>query len=64
MKIELHRIKIRDVYEGYINNDEEGVVGYSGKLNIRPKYQREYIYGDKNKIEVINTVKKGFPLFY
>ena len=62
MKIELHRIKIRDVYEGYINNDEEGVVGYSGKLNIRPKYQREYIYGDKNKIEVINTVKKGFPL--
>lgn len=62
MKIELHKIKIRDVYEGYINNDEEGVVGYSGKLNIRPKYQREYIYGDKNKIEVINTVKKGFPL--
>jgi hypothetical protein len=62
MKIKLHQIKIRDVYNGYVNNDEEGVVGFGGKLNIRPKYQREFIYGDKNKVEVINTVKKGFPL--
>jgi hypothetical protein len=62
MKIELHQIKIRDVYEGYVNNDEEGVIGYGGRLNIRPKYQREFIYGDKNKVEVIKTVKKGFPL--
>jgi hypothetical protein len=62
MKIELHQIKIRDVYNGYINNDEEGVSGYGGKLNIRPKYQREFIYNDKNKAEVINTVRHGFPL--
>ena len=62
MKIELHQIKIKDVVEGYINNDEEGVVGYGGKLNIRPKYQREYIYDDKHKIEVIKTIQKGFPL--
>ena len=55
MKIELHQIKIKDVVEGYINNDEEGVVGYGGKLNIRPKYQREYIYDDKHKTEVKNT---------
>jgi hypothetical protein len=62
MKIELNKIKIRDVYNGYINNDEEGVIGYGGNLNIRPKYQREFIYGDRNKVEVIKTVKKGFPL--
>ena len=37
MKIELHEITIREVYEGYKNSDEEGVVGYGGKLNIRPK---------------------------
>lgn len=38
MKIELHKIKIKDIFEGYRNNNEEGVVGFSGKLNIRPKY--------------------------
>lgn len=62
MKIQLHNIKISEVVNGYSNNDEEGVVGYGGKLNIRPKYQREYIYDDKHKIEVINTIQKGFPL--
>ena len=62
MKIELKNIKIRDIVEGYQNNDEEGVVGYSGKLNIRPKYQREFVYKDKQRDEVINTIIKGFPL--
>ena len=40
MKIELHEIPIRDVVEGYVDNDEEGVFGYGGRLNIRPQYQR------------------------
>jgi len=47
--IELCKIPIREVFEGYVNNDEEGVVGYGGKLNIRPKYQREFIYKDKQR---------------
>lgn len=34
----------------------------SGKLNIRPAYQREFIYKDKQRNEVIHTVRKGFPL--
>lgn len=62
MQIELKKIKIRDVYDGYVNNDEEGVVGYGGKLNIRPKYQREFVYDDKKRNEVINTIRKNFPL--
>jgi len=62
MKIELKEILVRDVIEGYINNDEEGVVGFGGKLNIRPKYQREFIYKDKQRDSVIETVKKDFPL--
>ena len=62
MKIELQQIKIRDVVDGYINNDENGVVGYDGKLNIRPKYQREFIYNDKQQQEVIKTIQKNFPL--
>ena len=62
MKIELHKIKIKDIFEGYRNNNEEGVVGFSGKLNIRPKYQREFVYDDRKRNAVIDTVRKGFPL--
>ena len=62
MKIELKEISIREVSEGYVNDEEEGVVGYSGKLNIRPKYQREFIYKDKQRDAVIETVRKKFPL--
>lgn len=62
MKIALHEIPIRDLVKNYINSDEEGVVGYDGKLNIRPKYQREFIYKDAQRDAVMDTVRKGFPL--
>ncbi len=62
MKIELHKIPVRKVYEGYKNSDEEGVVGFGGKLNIRPKYQREFVYKDRQRDAVIDTVRKNFPL--
>ena len=62
MKIELKEIKIREVANGYLNDNEEGVVGFGGKLNIRPKYQREFVYKDKQRDAVIETVKKQFPL--
>lgn len=62
MKIELHRMKVSDVVEGYKDSAEEGVVAYKGKLNIRPKYQREFVYSGKQREAVIDTVKKDFPL--
>ena len=62
MKIELHEIPVKDLVSNYKNNDEEGVVGYGGKLNIRPKYQREFIYGEKERDAVIKTINSGFPL--
>ena len=62
MKIELHEITVRAVAENYVDNDEEGVVGYNGKLNIRPKYQREFVYDDKKRNAVIDTIRKDFPL--
>ena len=62
MDIKEQQIKIKDLVEGYVNNDEEGVIGYGGKLNIRPIYQREFRYGEKEKHAVINTVLQGFPL--
>ena len=62
MIIKLHEVTIREVVQGYLNNEEEGVVGYGGKLNIRPKYQREFVYDPKQRDLVIDTVKKYFPL--
>lgn len=62
MKIELKEIAIRDVAKGYINDNEEWVVGFGGLLNIRPKYQREFVYKDKQRDSVIETVRKDFPL--
>ena len=62
MKIELQKIKIREVIDGYKDSAEEGVVAYSGRLDVRPKYQREFVYKDKQRDAVIDTVKKGFPL--
>lgn len=62
MKIELKEMTIRDVVDGYEDNGEEGVAGYNGLLNIRPKYQREFVYDDKKKQAVIDTIMNGFPL--
>jgi hypothetical protein len=62
MKIELHKITVRELVDGYVDNAEEGVVGYGGKLNIRPPYQREFIYEEKERNAVIKTVCNGFPL--
>lgn len=36
MNIELHEITIKDIAKGYQDNAEAGVIGYDGKLNIRP----------------------------
>lgn len=62
MKIELHKIPIREVVVGYKDNAEEGVIAYNGKLDVRPKYQREFVYKDKQRDAVIDTIRKGFPL--
>lgn len=62
MKIELQNIKVSDLVDGYADNQEGGVVGYHGQLNIRPKYQREFIYSPEQEAAVIRTVMHGFPL--
>lgn len=62
MKIELNRIPIRAVVEDYVDSAERGCVGYGGRLNIRPSFQREFIYKDKQRDDVIKTVRNNFPL--
>lgn len=62
MKIELKEITVRQLTNGYEDNEEGGVIGYGGKLDIRPPYQREFIYKDKQRDAVIDTITKDFPL--
>lgn len=62
MKIELKQIPVRDLANGYEDKQEGGVVGYDGTLDIRPPYQREFIYKDKQRDAVIDTLTQDFPL--
>jgi hypothetical protein len=62
VKIELKEITIRELAEDYEDNSEGGVKGYGCKLNIRPPYQREFVYKDKQRDAVINTLIRDFPL--
>ena len=62
MDIKLKEITIRELAEGYQDNQQEGVVGYRGRLDIRPPYQREFVYKTKQRDAVINTVNQDFPL--
>ena len=62
MKIELKEITIAELTKGYQDNEDDGVIGFDGKLDIRPPYQREFVYKDKQRDAVINTLTQNFPL--
>lgn len=62
MKVTETKIKVSELYQGYVDSEIDGVWGYDGKLNIRPAFQREFVYKDKQREEVLQTVIKGFPL--
>ena len=62
MEIKQTEITIRELTEGFSDNAEDGVVAYGGKLDVRPPYQREFVYDEKKRNAVIETIFKGFPL--
>ena len=62
MNIQLKEVTVREITENYSDTADYGVFGYNGKLNIRPAYQREFVYKDKQRNAVIDTIIKGFPL--
>lgn len=62
MKIEHKTFTIAEVANGFTDNNEEGVTGFGGLLNIRPPYQREFVYKDEQRNAVIHTINKAFPL--
>lgn len=62
MEIKRLNITVADLTAGFRDDGEGGVVGYGGALNIRPPYQREFVYKKDQRDAVIDTALKGFPL--
>ena len=62
MEVKLKELTVRELVKDYKDHAEEGISGYDGRLDIRPPYQREFVYNDKQREAVIDTVTKGFPL--
>lgn len=62
MEIRLEEHSVKEIFDGYKDSADNGVVAFSGKLNVRPAFQREFVYKEKERNAVIDTVTKGFPL--
>lgn len=62
MEITQKTILVRELTQGYVNAGERGVTGYNGQLDIRPPYQREFVYTHDKQSAVIHSVLKGYPL--
>lgn len=62
MKITMNEIPVREVAKDFFDDPNLGCRGYGGRLNIRPAFQREFVYKDKQRDDVIRTVQKNFPL--
>ena len=62
MEITMHEIPVREVAAGFVDDPNLGCLGYGGKLNIRPAFQREFVYDSEQRNKVIRTVQKNFPL--
>ena len=56
-------LPIRDLVVAYHEDDTTGRVSAMGsRLDVRPEYQREFVYDEKQQSAVINTVMHQFPL--
>ena len=62
MKITRTPIKLKDLVNGFVDDENTGCRAYGGKLDIRPPYQREFCYSEEKQRKVIETVLNGLPL--
>lgn len=65
MKIVMRTVTVEDLIEGYSDTSAQDggcVVGYGGLLDIRPAFQRNFVYDDAQRLAVIDTLRKDFPL--
>lgn len=62
MKVIEKRVTVRELTNGYVDNGDDGVFAYDGKLVVRPAYQREFVYSDKDRDAVVDSIMRGLPL--
>lgn len=62
MKTSQPSVSIRDLVNGYQDNGEKGVVAFDGKLNVRPAYQRAFVYNPDDRDRVMLSVYNNMPL--
>ena len=66
MEIERITVTVEELCKGFVDESEldieDGVYAYGGKLCVRPKFQRSFVYSPAQENAVIDTVLKGFPL--
>lgn len=56
-------LTIKDLVSGFTEDTKTGhVSAFGGLLNVRPPYQREFIYESDKQKAVINSVLSGYPL--
>lgn len=58
----LDNLTLRDLVNGYHDNGENGVVAFGGKLNVRPAYQRAFVYTPDKRDMVMRSVYDNLPL--
>lgn len=62
MKTTAYPVSVRDLRDGFTDKLDAGVSALGGKLDIRPPYQREFVYKPAQQAAVVNTVLMGAPL--
>ena len=62
MDIKLQEITVRELTAAYQDKGDDGVTAFNGLLDVRPPFQREFVYDEKQRALVIDTLRKGYPL--
>lgn len=63
MNVTFQQVSIKQIVKGYIYNDKKNKARcLSNHLNLRPSYQRNYIYDEKQQKKLISSIKKGYPI--
>lgn len=62
MEVIKTEITIRDLIESYRNAPRSGVRAYHDALDVRPAYQREFVYNDTEQSLLIESILDGYPI--
>ena len=55
-------LTVRQLVDGYRDSGDTGVVALGGKLNVRPAFQREFVYSPSDRDRVMKSVYDNLPL--